>query len=75
MKPLIALLILGSSMSASLLVPTYGMAAGSPDLHDGVVDSSSASASEVFVNELRWGCGTHRHYDPKARKCVGPGNF
>ena len=54
----------------TLWVLTLGMAAGS-DIHDPIVEKeASGTAGPPYL-----GCGTHRHYDPKMRKCLGPGDF
>jgi hypothetical protein len=64
---------LGGLMAIALWVPTLGIAAGT-DLHDPGVEimdqAASATAGPPYL-----GCGAHRHYDPKARKCFGPENF
>jgi hypothetical protein len=53
----------------SLWVPTSCMAAGT-DMHERMDEAASATAGPPYL-----GCGAHRHYDPKARKCFGPENF
>ncbi len=52
-----------------LVVPTYGMAAGS-NMHNTWLSHASAAATPaISPSELKWGCGTHRHYDRKSQKC------
>lgn len=60
-------------IAITLWVPTLGMAAGT-DLRDPGVESMHEAASAT-AGPPYLGCGAHRHYDPKARKCFGPENF
>jgi hypothetical protein len=65
-------------VTATLLIPTYGMAAGS-GMHDPLVSQAMQATIPPLVyppKELpTLGCGAHRRYDPKTHKCRGPGDF
>ena len=65
-------------VTATLLVPTYGMAAGS-SVHTPLISSAAAATPTPVVTPPKalptLGCGTHRRYDPKTQKCRGPADF
>jgi len=52
------------------------MAKGGSDTHTPLPRASAATPpSAASPNETRWGCGTHRYYDPQTQKCRGPWDF
>jgi len=61
-------------VAATLLVPTYSMAAGS-SIRTPLVSSAAAATPSPEVPPPKQlstlGCGTHRRYDPKTQKCSG----
>jgi hypothetical protein len=65
-------------VTATLLVPTYAIAAGS-SMRAPLVSSAAAATPTPEVSPPKElpssGCGTHRRYDPKTQKCRGPADF